>query len=68
MFSRHGGEPSFLQTTDKEAKGWLLSIVQRIERLDRKRFSLSEIYAYEDELSRLYPNNRYVKQKIRQQL
>ena len=37
--------------------------------LDReKEFSLSEVYAFEDRLRAIYPNNRFVRQKIRQQL
>lgn len=58
----------FLRTTNKDAKGWLLSVMRHIEQLGKKHFSLSEIYAFEAELSRLYPNNRHVRHKIRQQL
>ena len=29
---------------------------------------MSEVYAFEDRLRAIYPNNRFVKQKIRQQL
>jgi type II restriction enzyme len=31
-------------------------------------FDLSDVYAFEDELRVLYPNNNHIKQKIRQQL
>ena len=31
-------------------------------------FSLVEVYAFESELARLHPDNRHVKDKIRQQL
>ena len=53
---------------DKDARGWLLSVMRCIERLVGKGFSLSEMYGFETELSRTYPNNRHVREKIRQQL
>jgi len=39
-----------------------------VEALGRKEFELSDVYAFEDELRVLYPNNNHIKQKIRQQL
>ncbi len=55
---------------EKEAKtkGWILSIMNCIDRLDKKEFSLSEIYNFEQELGLKYPNNKHIKDKIRQQL
>ena len=50
------------------AKGWLLDIMRCIDRLDKESFALDEVYAFEAELKRLHPENRYVKDKIRQQL
>lgn len=62
------GKTLFLRTTNREAKGWLLSVMKCIEQLGKKHFSLSEVYAFEAGFGRLYPNNRHVRQKIRQQL
>ncbi|OGL92093.1 MAG: restriction endonuclease [Omnitrophica WOR_2 bacterium RIFCSPHIGHO2_01_FULL_49_10] len=55
---------------EKEAKtkGWILNIMNCIDRLDKKEFSLSEIYNFEQELGLKYPNNKHIKDKIRQQL
>ncbi|HLH96822.1 MAG TPA: hypothetical protein VKW08_17060 [Xanthobacteraceae bacterium] len=39
-----------------------------VERIGRREFQLDDVYAFEGALSALYPNNRHVKQKIRQQL
>ncbi len=50
------------------AKGWLLDIMVCIEKLGRKEFSLDEVYAFERELSRKHPDNKHIKDKIRQQL
>lgn len=50
------------------AKGWLLDVMSCIDKLESKEFSLSEIYAFENELSRKHPDNHHIKDKIRQQL
>ena len=39
-----------------------------VETLGRREFTLQDIYAFEAQLSAIYPNNRHVRQKIRQQL
>ena len=36
--------------------------------IGKQEFQLDDVYAFESTLSQLYPNNRHVKQKIRQQL
>ena len=55
---------------EKEAstRGWLLDIMRCIEKLGRKDFSLGDIYTFEGELSRTHPENKHIKDKIRQQL
>ncbi len=50
------------------AKGWLLDIMVCVEKLGHKEFSLGEVYAFENELSRKHPDNKHIKDKIRQQL
>lgn len=50
------------------AKGWLLDIMRGIEKLGKREFTLDDIYAFENELSRLHPDNKHIKDKIRQQL
>lgn len=50
------------------AKGWLLDVMLCVEKLARKEFSLNEVYAFESELSKKYPDNFHIKDKIRQQL
>lgn len=49
-------------------KGWILDIMKCIDKLNRKEFSLNEIYGYGQELSLKYPKNKHIKDKIRQQL
>jgi type II restriction enzyme len=49
-------------------KGWLLDVMMCIEKLGRNEFSLSEVYGFENALSKKHPDNRHIKEKIRQQL
>ena len=50
------------------AKSWLLDIMRCVERLGKSEFVLGDVYGFENELSTLHPDNRYIKDKIRQQL
>ena len=49
-------------------KGWLLDIMGCIEKLNKKEFTLNEMYSFEGYLDILHPENRHIKEKIRQQL
>jgi len=51
-----------------ELRGWTLDIMKCIENLNKKEFSLKEIYYFEKYLAEKYPNNKHIKDKIRQQL
>lgn len=53
---------------EMSAKGWLLDVMRSIEKLDRREFMLDDVYVFENELSKLHPENKHVKDKIRQQL
>jgi type II restriction enzyme len=53
---------------DLSAKGWMVDVMNCVERLGKRSFSLADVYAFESELSKKHPDNRYVKDKIRQQL
>lgn len=50
------------------ARGWLLDVMNCIEKLDNKEFLLDDVYAFENLLSKKHPDNKHVKDKIRQQL
>ncbi|MFH1504797.1 MAG: Dam-replacing domain protein [Candidatus Omnitrophota bacterium] len=49
-------------------KGWILDIMNCIDKLNKKAFSLQEIYRFEKDLALKYPDNKHIKDKIRQQL
>ena len=50
------------------AKGWLLDVMRCVEKLDKREFTLDDVYVFEKELSALHPENKHIKDKIRQQL
>lgn len=58
----------FLRNKSKDAKGWILDIMKCIDEIRSGSFSLDEVYKFEDKLKLKYPNNNFIKDKIRQQL
>lgn len=59
----------FLRKSKKaELKGWILDIMKCIDKLEKNEFTLDEMYSFENLLSQKYTNNKYIKDKIRQQL
>jgi len=57
----------FLKNKKGKSKGWILEIMNCVDKLD-DTFTLKQIYAFENHLQRKFPNNRFIKDKIRQQL
>lgn len=57
-----------LQGDRLEARGWTLDVLNAVQKLGKKEFTLAEVYAFADELGRLHPRNRHIEPKIRQQL
>jgi hypothetical protein len=49
-------------------RGWLIEVMRCVERIGRTEFTLYDVYAFESHLSELYPDNKNVRPKIRQQL
>ena len=58
----------FLRTKSKDAKGWILDIMNCIDLIKKDSFTLDEVYQFEEKLRLKYPNNNFIKDKIRQQL
>ena len=65
---RQWAQTVFLRSTGMEARGWLLEVMKTVEDLALSSFTLDDVYAGEDRLQGLFPNNRNVRPKIRQQL
>lgn len=57
-----------LQALKPEQRGWTLDVLRCVELLPNLIFTNDEIYAFEPEFARLYPDNRHIREKIRQQL
>ena len=51
-----------------ESRGWILDVLNCIEKIPNKDFTLNEVYKFEDELKLKHPLNNFIKDKIRQQL
>jgi type II restriction enzyme len=49
-------------------RGWALNVLRLVHKLGRSKFNLAEMYQFEGELNAIYPNNRNIRAKIRQQL
>jgi type II restriction enzyme len=58
----------FLREESVDARGWLIEVMRCVEAIGKRAFALDDVYAFEARLGGLYPNNRHVRQKIRQQL
>ena len=51
-----------------ELRGWALDVMSVVEKLGKPEFALSEVYMYEDWFRKRHPDNKHIKDKIRQQL
>ncbi len=58
----------FLEKEKQESKWWIFDMMKCIEKLNKENFSLEEMYSFENELRKIYPQNNNIKPKIRQQL
>lgn len=59
---------AFLREEASASRSWLWSVLKCVEELKSQEFDLSQVYDFEARLSGMYPMNRHVRQKIRQQL
>jgi len=57
-----------LESIKVEKRGWTLDVLSAVRSLGRTEFDLPEIYALENSLKKLHPDNHHIQPKIRQQL
>lgn len=57
-----------IQTLKPEQRGWTLDVLRCVEAQPNEVFTNDDIYAFESDLAKLYPGNRHIRDKIRQQL
>ena len=58
----------FLREQSYEARGWLLEVMSCCQAIGQRDFSLEAVYQFEPRLAAIYPGNKHIRQKIRQQL
>lgn len=57
-----------LQTNTLQSRGWIMDTMACIDKIPQNQFTLQDLYAFESELKIKYPNNNFIKDKLRQQL
>jgi type II restriction enzyme len=62
------GKTAFLGRQKKETRGWTIEVLKVIENISEREFNLGQVYQFENDLKRRFPNNNFVRDKIRQQL
>jgi len=59
---------AFLANQKKESRGWTIEVLKVIDRIPTEEFKLAEVYKFENHFKEKFPNNKFIKDKIRQQL
>jgi type II restriction enzyme len=57
-----------LEEISAKERGWTLDVLRVLRSLGKVEFTNDDVYAFAPQLERLHPNNRHVRDKIRQQL
>lgn len=58
----------FLREKTATTKGWILDLMNCVDSISKDIFKLDDVYKFEEKLKTKYPNNNFIKDKIRQQL
>ncbi len=58
----------FLREANLAARGWLIEVMGCCDAIGDNEFSIDDVYAFEAKLAAVYPENRNIRAKIRQQL
>ncbi len=57
-----------IKTSNIESRGWILDVLSCVDKISTVDFSLNQVYQFEKELQQKHPENKFIKDKIRQQL
>lgn len=57
-----------LENLSADQRGWTTLTLSIIRTIERNKFTLSDLYAREQQFAEIYPGNRHVRAKIRQQV
>ena len=58
----------FIKQYKLDARGWVLDVLNCVNNIEGRDFTLEQMYEFENVLAKKYPNNNHIKDKIRQQL
>lgn len=58
----------FIKKYNLKSRGWILDILNCVNMIEGRDFTLSQMYQFEQMLALKYPDNHHIKDKIRQQL
>ncbi|MBI5097944.1 MAG: restriction endonuclease [Nitrospirae bacterium] len=58
----------FLSEKKFDSRGWTADVLKVVRDLGKADFTLEELYAYDEQLQKLHPDNKHIRPKIRQQL
>ncbi len=61
-------ETSFMARSRIQQRGWLIHMMQCLDKIKAQEFSLSDVYSFTEQLRMLHPENHHIEAKIRQQL
>ena len=61
-------QTAFIKEKNLHTKRWLIEVMRCLDAIPKAIFSLSDIYAFEQILQEKFPDNNFIKEKIRQQL
>lgn len=59
---------NFIRDYKLDARGWILDVLNCINKIEDQDFTLEQVYAFEPLLTIKHPENHHIKDKIRQQL
>lgn len=59
---------SRLETKDINSRSWIMDVLTCVNKIPMNRFSLADVYSFEEKLQNMHPENHNVRPKIRQQL
>ena len=50
----------FLRNKSKDAKGWVLDVMNCVDLIKKEQFTLDELYKFEQKLKSKYPKNNFL--------
>ena len=66
--SNHWQHSAFLDGVAAPSRSWLIAVMRCVEKINKDCFNIQEAYEFVTYLQSIFPDNKHVKAKIRQQL